>query len=171
MVIIVEMVKNIVAASTVTIYIPMALYSSVLAYYRLTRPGMSEEIREMFIRKHISYVTVYVLIWTINLSSTYYDIYLKSLSSSSSDSKQDTSSVVTYMSMIAAMCTGFILALIRTREPYFSFLIKRQIKEYFGFIMSKREIELNGGMINDTVGTFLTSSLNVELVHIILLSI
>ena len=72
------LLKDLLAAFTVTTYILMALYSCVYAYYRLTRPGMSAEIRMMFIRKHISYVTVYVIIWTINLASTYYNIYLTS---------------------------------------------------------------------------------------------
>ena len=79
--------------------------------------------------------------------------------------------IVTYVSMIAAMLTGVILACIRCREPYFKFLIKQQVKEYFGVLMSEKEIAQNGGMLNDTVGTFLTSSLNVELVHVILVSI
>lgn len=60
----------------------MALSSCVYAYRRLTRPGMSEEIRVVFIRKHIAYVTVYIIIWTFYLASTYYDIYLSSLSPS-----------------------------------------------------------------------------------------
>lgn len=42
--------------------------------------------------------------------------------------------------MVTAMSTGLILAIIRTREPYFKFLIKKQIKEWFGILMDEKEI-------------------------------
>jgi hypothetical protein len=38
------------------------------------------------------------------------------------------------------MMTGFIMAFIRTREPYFRFLIKKKFLEYFGIILSEKEI-------------------------------
>jgi len=69
------------------------------------------------------------------------------------------------------MMTGFIMALIRIREPYFKFLIKQKVKSYFGILMDEKEIAKSKKYMNDTLITFLTSSLNVELVHIILESI
>ena len=41
----------------------------------------------------------------------------------------------------------------------------------FGILMDEKDIKDNNKYINDTLVTFLTSSLNVELVHIILKSI
>lgn len=69
------------------------------------------------------------------------------------------------------MMTGFIMAMIRVREPYFRFLLKKQFKGWFGVLMDEKEINKSQQYINDTLTTFLTSSLNVELVHIILESI
>ena len=69
------------------------------------------------------------------------------------------------------MMTGFIMAIIRTREPYFKFLIKKKFLEWFGIVVSEKEIKDSSVYINDTLTTFLTSSLNVELVHVILVSI
>jgi hypothetical protein len=57
---------------TISTYIFMAVYSCVYAYNRLSKPGMSEEIRKFFLRKHISYVAAFVAVWTINLMTTYF---------------------------------------------------------------------------------------------------
>lgn len=67
--------------------------------------------------------------------------------------------------------TGFIMAIIRSREPYFKFLIRKQVKEWFGMVMTEKEIKDSQQYMNDTLVTFLTSSLNVELVHVILVAI
>lgn len=50
----------------------MALFSCVYAYRRLTRPGMSKEIRMFFIRKHISYVGTFIIIWSFYLAASYF---------------------------------------------------------------------------------------------------
>lgn len=50
----------------------IALYSCVFAYRRLTRPGMSAEVRYVFIRKHITYVTVFIILWTFSLAHSYF---------------------------------------------------------------------------------------------------
>jgi len=48
--------------------------------------------------------------------------------------------ILTYVSMMTAMMTGFIMALIRSSEPYFKFLLKKQFLEYFGILLSEKEI-------------------------------
>ncbi len=63
------------------------------------------------------------------------------------------------------------MTIIRTREPYFKFLIKQQWMSYFGELMDEKDIANSQKYVNDSLATFLTSSLNVELVHIILTSI
>ena len=57
----------------------MALSSCVYAYRRLTRPGMSKEIRMFFIRKHISYVGTFIIIWSFYLAASYFQIYISNL--------------------------------------------------------------------------------------------
>lgn len=69
------------------------------------------------------------------------------------------------------MMTGLVMASIRAREPYFKFLLKSKVYEWFGILMDEKEITESEQYMNDTLVTFLTSSLNVELVHIILESI
>ena len=60
--------------------------------------------------------------------------------------------------------TGFILVLIRIFDPFYQFLIKRAIYEWFGTVIEEPE----GGIRSEILSTFLSSSLNIELVYIIL---
>lgn len=126
-------------AVVVSLFIIMGLYSCVYAYRRLTKPGMSEEIRKIFIRKHISYVSVYIIIWTFSLSSTYYDLYLSSINSENSESKLNILLIIRTAKLFSCLLSGFILSIIRAREPYFKFLIYKQIREFFGMIVEEDE--------------------------------
>lgn len=56
-------------------YILVAIYSVIFAYRRLERPGVSKEVRSMFLRKHYTYVAVFICIWTIQLSQNYYMLF------------------------------------------------------------------------------------------------
>lgn len=60
--------------------------------------------------------------------------------------------------------TGIMLAFLRLYEPFFLFLLKRFFLNCFGIILDKED----AGVKTKTLSTFLSSSLNVELVHIIL---
>jgi len=54
-----------ILAYTLSIYIIVAIYSTVFAFRRLNRPGVSKEVRSMFLKKHLYYVIVFIAIWTI----------------------------------------------------------------------------------------------------------
>jgi hypothetical protein len=56
-------------------YILVALYSMIFSLRRLNRPGVSVEVRRLFIRKHTIYVIVFIIIWTIQLSASYYHLF------------------------------------------------------------------------------------------------
>lgn len=60
--------------------------------------------------------------------------------------------------------TGVILASIRLYEPLYKFLLKRFAMNCYGQILEKD----SEGIQSKTLSSFLASSLNVELVHIIL---
>jgi hypothetical protein len=60
--------------------------------------------------------------------------------------------------------TGILLAVVRLYEPFFLFLLKQKVYRCFGIIVD----EDKQGIKTETLSTFLSSSLNVELVHIIL---
>ena len=66
---------NLLLAGTLSVYILIAVYSSVFAYRRLNRPGVSKQIRELFVKKHFAYVLVFIFIWTIQLSQNYLQLF------------------------------------------------------------------------------------------------
>jgi hypothetical protein len=72
------------------------------------------------------------------------------------------------ITIYTSMMTGFIMSVIRAREPYFRFLIKQQWCSFFGIALDENDKHTSAQYVNDSLATFLTSSLNVELVHVIL---
>jgi hypothetical protein len=52
-------------------YISVAVYSVSYSYRRLHRPGVSQEVREMFFRKHFVYVVVFIVLWSVQQSQNY----------------------------------------------------------------------------------------------------
>jgi hypothetical protein len=65
----------VIGLTEVIAFVLLALYSCVFAYRRLTRPGMSSEVRYVFIRKHIFYVTVFIILWTFSLAHSYFQVF------------------------------------------------------------------------------------------------
>ena len=45
-----------------SIYIVVAIYSTVYSYRRLHRPGVSRKVRSLFLRKNFLYVVVFILL-------------------------------------------------------------------------------------------------------------
>lgn len=64
-----------ILAYTLSIYIIVAIYSTVFAFRRLNRPGVSKEVRSMFLKKHLIYVIVFIVLWTITLSQNYFTLF------------------------------------------------------------------------------------------------
>ena len=60
---------------TLSLYIVVAIYSTVYSYRRLHRPGVSKPVRELFVRKHFYYVVVFIVIWMIQQSNNYYYLF------------------------------------------------------------------------------------------------
>ena len=71
------------------------------------------------------------------------------------------------LSIVSAMSTGTILTIIRIQEPYFKFLMISKFKQCFGILHEASTDD----QINDSLASFINSSLNIELVHVILSSI
>ena len=73
-----------------------------------------------------------------------------------------------FISTFTSMFTGVVMSTVRISEPYMKFLITKWWKELFGILMDEKDITNSQVYVNDSLATFLTSSLNVELVHVIL---
>ena len=68
-----------------SLYIVIAVYSLIYAYRRLNRPGVSKEVRYMFVRKHGLYVIVFISVWTMQECFNYYQLFNPPYAPSSSD--------------------------------------------------------------------------------------
>ena len=60
---------------TLSLYIVVAIYSTVYSYRRLHRPGVSAPVRSLFVKKHFLYVVVFIVIWMIQQSNNYYFLF------------------------------------------------------------------------------------------------
>lgn len=126
----------------------IALYSCVFAYRRLTRPGMSAEVRYVFIRKHIFYVGVFIVLWTFALAHSYFQIFYAAQDLSKLEEKERIARIAQYaeidrimmkITIYTSIFTGFLMSLIRAREPYFRFLIRKEFSSWFGILMDEND--------------------------------
>lgn len=154
-------------------FVLIALYSCVFAFRRLTRPGMSVEVRYVFIRKHITYVSTFIVLWSVSLSHSYFQIFYAAQDLQNAPDGPERmkeyakiDSTMMKISIYACLITGFVMSVIRAQEPYFKFLIMKEVKGWFGIYVDENDKAQS--YANDSLATFLTSSLNVELVHVIL---
>ena len=184
---------NTILAIVLSIYIMFALFSIIYAGRMLSRPGISGDIKNMFMRKHVLYTICFIVIWSVTLTGAYQSLY-----NSLNDDEEDRSGMVSFLmpngrrvwaskvgdkdlnihlslvdkiSFTASLSTGFVLAVIRFMEPYFQFLIKKTFKSLYGINIDYEEEAKKNSNLSDTYSAFLNSSLNIELVHIILKSI
>jgi len=168
-----------------------ALFSIIYSGWMLSRPGISNDIKNMFLRKHVLYTLGFIVIWSVTLTGAYSSLYNSldtpvlglnerfvimpngwvtkaTVTINQLGAEALELSAIDWISFLASLSTGFLLAFIWTREPYFIYRIKKAIKLLFGEIHEKAAEEKD---FNNTYSAFLNSSLNVELVHIILKSI
>ena len=82
--------------------------------------------------------------------------------------------IIYSVSGFVTFTTGILLTVVRLFEPLFKLLVYKQIWQFWGEIYEPKQGNVTEEEIqiaNDSLSTFLTSSLNVELVYIILESI
>jgi hypothetical protein len=194
---------NSIMAVCLSIYILTALFSVVYTGRMLSKPGISENIKKLFLKKHILYVVGFIGIWVITLSSAYRSLYIANgggtqedferretlmsegytrhftilpngiaaeiwINGEKKEIQMETSQIV---SLFATLSTGLIMAIIRCFEPYFIFICRKVFFMIYGKPWTIDDEQKKYGKLDDTISTFLNSSLNIELVHIILKSI
>ena len=108
----------------ISIYFIVAAYSIFFALKRLSKPGMSAEIKKIFMSKQISYVIIYLTMWSC--------FFIHAVVSLMAELKKDKerekyfrwSETFQDLSMFSAISTGLVISFVRIREPYLLFLIK-----------------------------------------------
>ena len=192
---------------TLSLYIVVAIYSTVYSYRRLHRPGVSAPVRSLFVKKHFLYVVVFIVIWMIQQSNNYYYLFnptststnpdtnslethhnvpilerlSKELGFSYTDSNEttdddsDNKNYVTIASGLMTFSTGIFLTCVRLIEPLFRVIFAQQIYQFFGKIYEPKFKDVNSVAAlqaqDQALNSILTSSLNVELVYVVLKSI
>ena len=191
--------QNVSLTFLLSIYILVSVFSIIYAARMLYRPGMSPELRQIFMKKHLLYAISFIFIWSVQLLNAYAQLY------SADESDQEVQLILqsgytrrtirspfglymtvwvipgqdNYMqlspleviSFISSISSGLFMGIIRFTEPYFLFLLKKEFFECFGIPYTEEEINKGDSKLTDTISAFLNSSLNIELVHIILKAI
>ena len=190
--------QNISLVCVVTLYFIVAVTSILYAFKILWRPGISSEIRQIFMRKHIIYTITLLVLWFIVSLNAYVELFTTgSYTDESSDEEYEQASVqfpdgVVYKvwiykdgdddqsyielkplhlaSFIASISICLVMGMIRCFEPYLIYLTKRTILTLYGIPWSQKSMK-SKLELTDTIAQYLNSSLNIELVYIILKSI
>ena len=74
---------------TLSLYIVVAIYSTVYSYRRLHRPGVSAFVRNLFVKKHVRYVVVFIVIWMVQQSNNYYFLFNPTAQGFSTDTESE----------------------------------------------------------------------------------
>lgn len=192
-------IQNAALAFLLSLYILISIFSIIYSARMLARPGISSDIRQIFMKKHLLYTISFIIIWALILLNAYDRLY-----NSQEDNPEEYKmmieqgftkqlvrmpfgiyanvwvheekrymdlTVLQVISFIASISTGLVMGIIRCFEPYFHFLLKKTIKAFYGVPLSEEEIDKKNSKLTDTIAAFLNSSLNIELVHIILKAI
>jgi len=141
---------------TLNAYIWVALFSIIYTSWMLSKPGISREIKVVFLRKNIFYTIAFIVINSISLASTYWS-FLDSIKPIDDNSKYIISPIgwrikvipndsggydlttIEYVSFIASLSSGLILAIVRSFEPYFIKIMKKNIWKMFGNVYEENE--------------------------------
>ena len=169
--------KALFAVLFLSVYIMFSMFSVAYAYRINTRPGMSSDIRRAFVRGHLEYVLCYILTWLPYLGLNYFILYSTSRLGTNitrntiQDHPHYTDELHRWEGayMFSSMLTGLMMSIVRIREPLFWSSAKVYINQFFGetdVSLSKSRKGMDG-----TTLSFLMSSLNIELVHIILTAV
>jgi len=166
-----------------TLYILYSVFSIAYAYRLNTRPGFSSGVRSAFISNHVQYVLTYIATWTPYMGWCLFMLFtldgLIWLQQQPSEEKytEGITRIISgqrtwYMLVtMVSMCTGLLMSFVRMKEPMFKRQIAIYWNQYWGELPPDTDTltyEQEKSNVEGTLLSFLMSSLNVELVHIIL---
>lgn len=117
-------------------YILYAGYVSIYALRRLWRDGINPKIRTMFLSKQFVYVLSYSVMWLGFMVHAYFSVYAL-LVKEHSDEVDRWINNLKKIAMFQSIMIGFVISLVRISEPYFKFLIKKEVCEWFGILVQE----------------------------------
>jgi hypothetical protein len=90
------------------------------------RPGVSTEMRKLFLKKHIIYVLAMIFLQLCNLLTNYYELFKPEIEISRHiNQDQDLEKRISNITFTVGFFVGIILAVIRSNDPYFRYVISQ----------------------------------------------
>ena len=165
------------SVSFLTVYIIFAITSVAYAWRINTRPGMSSTVRKEFTKRHFQYVSSYILTWLPYFGFSFFILFATTVNGSHStyhalvENERFGDSLWNWFNAYNMACigTGILMSIVRMREPIFKVIVKKFAYQFFGELLD--EDDGTGSGMDSTLLSFLMSSLNIELVHIILTTV
>jgi len=106
----------------------IGFYSINFAYRRLNRPGMSVQMRHLFLKKHAIYVFILIIFQLIQLLYNYFELFnlfdRETIERMKEADNTKKFKIIQHISIIAILITGFILGVIRLYDPIFRLMLK-----------------------------------------------
>ena len=66
---------NLIMITILSLNILIGFYSCAFAMTRLSKKGVNESVRKYFINKHMTYVFMFIIVWTLNMGGAYHALY------------------------------------------------------------------------------------------------
>jgi hypothetical protein len=166
------------STAILTLYFIFSITSVAYAWRINTRPGMSSGVRQSFITRHMKYVGAYLLTWLPYYGFSFFILFSSSIGPSDVTYQQlDQNELLSkgFHHWLAAwnyacMLTGIFMSCVRITEPIFWAMVSQFAYQFFGELPPE-EGQGTGSKVDGTLLSFLMSSLNIELVHIILTTV
>ena len=89
------------------------------------RPGVSTEMRKLFLKKHIIYVLAMIFLQLCNLLTNYYELFKPEIEIKRHSQDLDLEKRISNITFTVGFFVGIILAVIRSNDPYFRFVISQ----------------------------------------------
>ena len=115
--------QNEIVALMLTVYVFIAIFSMVFAMKKLFRSNYNTQGRSFFFKKQLYYVIAFAIMWQFQILSTYLNLFNNTeIEKASADIKkflEKVNAVVAFISGVALLGSGIVLAALRLKEPLF----------------------------------------------------
>jgi hypothetical protein len=174
--------KLVVGVVFLTCYMLSAAFSTAYSKKIQSQETIGKDIMTFFLNNHLSYIMTCVMIWMALFYNNLYLMYMNSLTFKDpvkeyvdfKDIKQMVDRTtfaytIFNITLLVILVQGVLLAFVRTNEPVYRFIMKRELKCWFGILhapkMDKNDITQKPAV------ELMNAQNSIELVHIILHSI
>jgi hypothetical protein len=171
-----------VGAVFFSLYMLIAAFSMGFAKKMQMKASIGGEVISFFLDNHLLYVWTCILVWSATLYNCFYLMWINSQVNKNPEEQYVSQAELEMMisnfefaqksfeiSLLITLLQGFAMAIVRTNEPIYSFLLTREWKSWFGELYDE-DTESNDLRKNLAV-QLMNAQLSIELVYTILYTI